>query len=273
MTRSNTVVDICGVGIWSEHCGSWDDFITLLNGGAVSEGGTLKPELIAPRERRRAPQSVKLAVEIMHQACAMAGVDPAEAASVFASGMGDMQLTDYMCTTLLEMPRAVSPTRFHNSVHNAATGYWSIATGSHAAANAISGFDNSAAIALLEGAIQAIEEQTPVIVASEETAAPLPFTSIYSSTVPLGTALLLAPPGTRQNALATLRMELQDGKVTVEAPRLPDELTFPGNYAAAILPLLQSLATNEACTLYMPLTAASYLAISSTPGLRHEHRQ
>jgi 3-oxoacyl-(acyl-carrier-protein) synthase len=133
-----TEVAIVGVGIWSEQFSNWDDFRAVLDGQEVMSDIALKPELIPPRERRRAPMAVKMAIEVMDQACRMAAVEPSEVASVFASGMGDMQITDYMCRTLATAPRAVSPTKFHNSVHNAATGYWSIATHSHSPANAIS---------------------------------------------------------------------------------------------------------------------------------------
>ena len=68
-------------------------------------------------------------------------------------------------STLADAPRMVSPTKFHNSVHNASTGYWSIATGSHFAANAISAYADTVAASLLEGAVQAVEEDLPVLVA------------------------------------------------------------------------------------------------------------
>ena len=57
-------------------------------------------------------------------------IDPADLAVVFSTAMSDMRTNDYMCRVLVDTPGAVSPTKFHNSVNNAATGYWSIATGS-----------------------------------------------------------------------------------------------------------------------------------------------
>ena len=149
-----TEVDITGAGIWSQGFGNWAEFQSVLAGNDVESGGALKPELIPARERRRAPAAVKMAVEVMDQACRMADIDPTDVATVFGSGMGDMQITDYICRTLADAPRMVSPTKFHNSVHNASTGYWSIATGSHFAANAISAYADTVAASLLEGAVQ-----------------------------------------------------------------------------------------------------------------------
>jgi hypothetical protein len=85
--------------------------------------------LLPPNERRRAPDTVALALQVAQTACANARRDPALLPTVFASTYGDMAITDYMCGTLAKTPTMLSPTRFHNSVHNAAAGYWSIATG------------------------------------------------------------------------------------------------------------------------------------------------
>ena len=75
--------------------------------------------------------------EVAAQACAMAARDAAALPCVFASTHGDLAITDYMCATLAGAPRELSPTKFHNSVHNAPAGYWTIATHCHAASNAV----------------------------------------------------------------------------------------------------------------------------------------
>ena len=72
---------------------------------------------------------VAVALEVALAACRAADRDPATLPSVFASTHGDLAITDYMCETLATDPTAVSPTKFHNSVHNAAAGYWTIGAG------------------------------------------------------------------------------------------------------------------------------------------------
>ena len=72
-----TEVDIAGAGIWSQKFGNWDEFQDALAGREVESGGVLKPELIPARERRRAPAAVKMAVEVMDQACCMADIKSA----------------------------------------------------------------------------------------------------------------------------------------------------------------------------------------------------
>ena len=81
-----------------------------------------------------------------------------EIATVFASCGGDGPITHQICEVLAGPDRAVSPTAFHNSVHNAPAGYWSIATRSRAPSTSLCGHDGSFAAGLLEAATQVLAE-------------------------------------------------------------------------------------------------------------------
>jgi len=168
-----TELQLIGLGTWSSKHGNWQEFCAGVSAGEWPDEVKLQPDLIPPRERRRAPQLVKMATEVMDQACKMANLPPDDIAVVFSSTMGDMQITDYMCTALAQTPKLVSPTRFHNSVHNAAPGYWSITTGAFCPASAVSAYEYTSTMALLEACIQAVEESTPVLCVTQEVAAPL----------------------------------------------------------------------------------------------------
>ena len=87
-----------------------------------------KPQAVPPKERRRAGLMINLAVEVAHQACENAGVDKTVIPSVFVSALGDTAITDYMCRKLSQPEKMLSPTKFHNSVHNAPSGYWTISS-------------------------------------------------------------------------------------------------------------------------------------------------
>ncbi|MBK8284644.1 MAG: beta-ketoacyl synthase chain length factor [Ahniella sp.] len=78
--------------------------------------------MLAPTERRRAPDTVAVALYLAEAASMDASRAPTDMASVFASAYGDLAINDYMCETLATTPRMISPTKFHNSVHNAAAG-------------------------------------------------------------------------------------------------------------------------------------------------------
>lgn len=254
-----TELDILGVGAWSPYFSNWSEFSSGLATGDWQQSTRLQPDLIPARERRRAPQSVRMAVEVMHQSCEMAALPPDEVATVFSSSMGDMEITDYMCRTLADNPRAMSPTKFHNSVHNASTGYWSIATQSHCPANAVAADIYSASMAFLDGAIQASEENIPVLVVTQEMAAPSPLLNTCAAKHPFSAAFLIAPkkwppekrapkkraPNARDAAcsepIASLRFAVSKEKVV--GPALPADLQelLKSNTAALMLPLLSAL--------------------------------
>lgn len=258
-------VELAGIGTWSDAFSSWDDFRALLRGESVERGQKPQPALIPPRERRRAPGFVKMAVEVMDQASRMTGVDPGRIATVFASSMGDMQMTDYMCRTMVTDGRLLSPTKFHNSVHNASTGYWSISTHSHAPANAVSGHRHSAAIAVLEGAVQAIEEDTPVLVVAQEAVAPVPLRHVCDIEHACTVALLLMPPGQCGSPLASLRLSVSHGEFPETAiPPLPNT-DLSGNFAARLLPFLYQLATGDEISVTLMLSRHATLSISAPP--------
>src|SRR6478752_2947436 len=101
-------VFVDGIGIWAPGITDWAALVRVLGAGNIP-----------PTERRRAPEPVLLASEAASQAATMAGRDPATLPCVFTSTHGDLAITDQMCATLANDPRELSPTRFHNSVHNA----------------------------------------------------------------------------------------------------------------------------------------------------------
>jgi hypothetical protein len=237
-----TELDIIGIGAWSECFANWAQLQEGLRSGEWPEGEALSPELIPPRERRRAPHTVKMAVEVLGQACEMAGMATSEPAVVFTSAMGDMDITDAMCRILADRPELVSPTRFHNSVHNAAIGYWSIATRSHAPATAVAGHDNSASVGLVEAAVQCVSDGIPVLFVCQEGAAPRTLRAVRDSAHPLALAMLFSPPGSAASPLARLELELIEGGSETSAPRGSFPIDFSGNPSAALLPLFEALA-------------------------------
>jgi hypothetical protein len=160
---------------------------------------------------------------------------------VYSGAYGDLQNTGNMCRTLADSPRALSPTRFHNSVHNAATGYWAIATGAHSPASAISAYDNSAGMAILEAAAQVVAETTPVLAVLQELAAPDAYRPFYEANHPFSAALLLMPKGSGESPLASLSVSVRSRPNAQSSIEQPAAFYTDPNFAADILPLLAAI--------------------------------
>lgn len=243
-------VHVEGVGLWSPALADFAALRALLAGTTPVPPPARPPAAtLPPNERRRAPESVLLAVEAAGQAVAMSGRDAATLACVFASSHGDQAITDYMCATLAQAPAELSPTRFHNSVHNAAVGYWTIANGCHAPSTAVCAQRASFGAGLLEAAGQALAGQRPVLLVCSDIGGSGPLAEITGCRQSFGCALVLAPQaGTA--TLARLELDLQPGAAT-DTP-LPEPLARwrDGNPSAAALPLLALLAGRGGrCTL------------------------
>lgn len=109
----------------------------------------LDASLLPPLVRRRTSMATRMAVCAADRACTAAGGER-DLSAVFVSAAGEMQVTDKLCSAIARQQYPLSPTLFHNSVHNTAAGYWSMATGSMAPMQAMAALDDGLALGLLE---------------------------------------------------------------------------------------------------------------------------
>ena len=187
---------ILGVGAWGTGFLNWNDLSDILLGYSEGEEGLAKapkPEVIPANERRRAPLPVRLAVESSWQAVQNAGLDPVDLPCVFVSGIGDTQLTDYMCRVLAGENKALSPTKFHNSVHNAAAGYWTISTGCMQAANSVAGFQESVSLTLMEALVQCQTENKPLLLTFYDAPSSEVLKELLKNEDPFSASIVIAP--------------------------------------------------------------------------------
>ena len=237
------VATIESVGYWNNGLPSWAHACAFVADGALPENAATKPspQLLPPNERRRAPESVAVALDVALAACSAAGRDPATLPSVFTSTHGDLSITDYMCATLADDPRAISPTKFHNSVHNAAAGYWTIGAHCMQAATAISAYDASFAEGLLEALMQLDAGAEAVLLVGYDTGSVGPLLSVHDAGGLLGGALLLSRDGTRDGKRGPrIRATLGDGEA--DAPGALGRHAG-NNPMTPMLPLFDALAS------------------------------
>jgi hypothetical protein len=222
---------LSGIGISAAGVPDWDSARAIIAGERDFEEAEYSyraPELLSGAERRRCPVSVKLALDVAEQARIMAGVEGADLAGVFASMTGDGPIVTRSMETLADRPRHMSPTDFHNSVHNAAVGYWAIAAGSLHGATSLTA--------------QALSGSVPILLCAYEVPFPAPLDIKAGIPVPFGAALVLhgEPPA---NSLASLEIALEAGETTPSRP-LRDFWSgvFDTNPAARIIPIAEQIA-------------------------------
>lgn len=235
-----------GVGLLGPGLADWQSGASVIAGTAPYHPAPAVlpvPQALPAAERRRTGATVKLAIGVAQQAVAAAAIDPVRLAAVFASSGGDGLICHEICETLATEDRQISPTRFHNSVHNAAAGYWSIATGATAPSSAICAYDGSFAAGLLEALIQIAVSGAPALLSAYETPYPEPLRAKRPVPDSFGAAMVLTPTP-EAASLARITAALSDAPADrMSDPRL--EALRAGIPAARSLPLLRLLACRE----------------------------
>lgn len=254
-------VAIEGVALWASRLPGWDLAQAVIRGEqAAPEAASARPSptLLAPTERRRAPDTVAVALEVAARACEAAGRKPAELPSVFASTHGDTAISDYMCATLAGTPTLISPIKFHNSVHNAAAGYWSIGTGSLAPYTAISAYEYTFGAGLLEAATQAVCEHRPVLYVVFDIESKGALATMAASRGLFGAALVLAPAAHQQQRKMILTTETVNSLDPTPARSAAAPL-IADNAMAPCLPLFEVLAYSNPRTVRLCLSRSTAL--------------
>jgi len=255
-----------GVGLVGPGLADWPAAAQVLAGTAAYEPRrTVLPplECLPAAERRRTGRIVRLALAAGLEATARAEADAALLPAVFSSSGGDGENCHEICQVLAGADRQISPTRFHNSVHNAAAGYWGIATGATAASNALCAYDASFGAGLLEALVQSRIEETPVLLIAYDADYPEPMRSVRPIPDAFAVALLLAPRA-RPKSLAQLTVDLS----AESAERLADpqlEALRAQVPAARGLPLLRRMARSERAMVVIDYLEKLRLRIEVSP--------
>ncbi|MEN3353669.1 MAG: hypothetical protein V7640_1827 [Betaproteobacteria bacterium] len=221
--------------------------------------------MLPAAERRRTGIPVKVALTIAHEACVHAGRDPASLATVFSSSSGDGETVHHIFETLALPEREVSPTRFHNSVHNAAAGYWSIATQSREPTTSLCCYDASFAAGLLDSGTQVAVDRKPVALIAYDHPYPEPLHSKRPLCGIFGVAFVLAPEQTHRTIA---RLDVSLSAKPGDATRMANaelEALRSGIPAARSLPLLAALARHEPAVILLDCPAANHLRTVMTP--------
>lgn len=259
-----------GIGLLGPGFSSWEEGRHQLDGRTpyVAQKTVLpSPMSLPPAERRRAGAVIKVSLAVGHEAVNAAGLRAVDLRSVFTSSGGDGINCHEICLALASNDRLISPTRFHNSVHNAASGYWSISTGAMASASVLCAHDGSFAAGLLEAMTQASVEDSPVLLVAYDTDYPEPLRSKRPVPDTLGVAMVISPQRSPRS-MARLSLDCATALTDAAAHKMEDAAleflrqTIP---AACALPMLQSIAQQKDTALILTYLDGMQLKVQVTP--------
>ena len=257
-------LSVCGVGLLAPGLAGWAAARRVLAGERPYRYEALpepKPDALPPNERRRGARTVRWAIAAAQEALQGSGIAAADASPVCTSSSGDGEILAQIMSALAQPAREVSPTRFHNSVHNAAAGYWSIACGSRRGAVTLCAHDASFGAALLEAAALIHAGESAVLLIAYDLPYPEPLLAVRPIREPLAVALLLCAE-TRAPALARWQVALASEPATIAAMPIPE---LASNPAAHALPLLAAVARNQTIEMQVSLANGSALTVETRP--------
>jgi len=264
-------VFIAGLGVLGPGLEGWPEARAILTGERpwVPRDLVLQaPEILSGRERRRSSETTRLALNAAQQAVSQSGHPATDLAAVFGSANGSGFETHSILKALTEADMPVSPTLFHNSVHNSAVGYWCIATGCHRPSTSIACHDVTFPAALLKAVAQAESEATGVLLTVSDCPLPYPLSAKRPIAGPFAVAMVLTP---QQDGRSLFRLALTWRKAaagdTVTPFREPPGLAalWQGNPAARALPLLQAFAHDRKTTLVLDYNDSGRLLLETAP--------
>jgi len=246
---------------------SWQDAQSILCGRRQYDETAIPkyiPKLLPANERRRTTPVIKLALQVAEAAMQQTDVSPQNICSVFTTSEGDTGIVDKICTALMADNPMVSPTQFHNSVHNAPAGYWAMATESRQASTSLSGYSGTYAQGLLEAVTMVNTEHLSTLLVAYDYPAPEPLLGAVPMKSAFATAHLLSPVQ-HTTSLTRLDISLVKDKTLDSMDHSDLEAMRLGNPAARSLPLLQAFASQKEGTVILPYLDNLHLSVKYSP--------
>jgi hypothetical protein len=258
-------VGIAGIGLLGPGLAGWAQAAPVLAGRAAHQPAPLvppAPTLLPATERRRTGPSVRLALAVAAEAVQDSGLAPEDLDTVFASSNGEGQVITSILEALHAPDGAISPTQFHNSVHNAAAGYWGIAVGSSRPSVSLGGHDGVFATGLLQAAAQVAAGGRAVLFVAHDVPLPPPLDALRHTTEAFAVALVLVPGAGRHGLL---RITPRDGAAALGAMPAGLLALHDANPVARALPLLAALAGGAPAGIDLPMLEDACLALEVAP--------
>lgn len=221
---------LTGLGLWSPGYAS----VSAWREGALDEEVVKPPcKLVGGRLKRGSSRFANMLGEAVAQAAEAGGVDPGAVPIVYGSSLGEIETMVTLLRMLFEEEGKLSPNRFKNSVHNAASGLVSIGTSNTRFTTAIGGGDATFELSLVEAWTLLDDEPGAVLLSVADDVPPAPLDALGAhGALALGFCFASEP---RAGALRVENLRRAEGP-----PDYPIPASMSANATSAGLPLLRA---------------------------------
>ncbi len=119
-------------------------------------------DFLPSRVKRRMSRLTQMVIHTTYQAREVAGLLDTDLPLILGTANGEIEAMGSILQTMFSDPPYISPSLFHNSVHNTAAGYWSILGKKHQGSTTITAGDLTGEYSLLD-AISRLDTRTKLI--------------------------------------------------------------------------------------------------------------
>lgn len=260
-------VVVTGLSLWTPGFGS----LAAWARGEADAGTTdCACAWVPARLLRGASRFTRMLGEAADQATRDAGEDPKAIASVYGSDYGEIETMIVLLDTIFRGDGQLSPMRFKNSVHNAASGLCSIGQGNTSFSTALAAGKRTFEASMLEAMALLDERGGSVVVSVADDVLPEPLVAL-EGWEGLAVGIVLAREAPPEKVIATLGDLALDETVTPRATRFcghPLGERRVTTTAAAAVPLFEALVDRRAGRISLAPGEAAALSVSVVPGAR-----
>lgn len=265
-------IQILSIGLTAPGLVSFAEFRSMLQKNQSPDTSQplekYSPTFLPPNERRRTTATIKLALKTAEEALSQFQQRYSPTTKnlpvLFVSKDGDTLISAKMCQAVSDKEPMISPTQFHNSVHNAPAGYWMIGQQNQAPASAISAGEFAIANGLLEASLQSQAYQQPVLMVVYDLPLDelMPTKTGKSNNKPFAFAMVVEASGTYSDSDYP-RLNLSFNQQAVE--NLAHN-PYSGLPAAEAYPLLEALALckTETTKMHFALNQHNFMQVNLT---------
>ena len=231
---------------------NWQEACAIFKNELAYEAHRVAKKLatdLAPNIQRRTSRTIQLALAAVQQLRMEYPFDSEKLHYVFTSCNGDLTIFDQISSAINSSGHPVSPTKFHNSVHNAPAGYAVIALKTQSPSTSIAAYQDSFANGLLEAAVQSLTTKKDCLLVGYDEKPPEPLLSLFPIAEDFSLACVLSIVS--DNALCRLDISTTTGHEISKMGSSQFETLRNCNPQAQILPLLYAVARKEKQAIFM----------------------
>jgi hypothetical protein len=260
-------VVVTGLSLWTPGFASLGAWVGGVRDASVDD---CPCAWVPPRLLRGASRFTRMLGEVADRACRDAGADPKTIATVYGSDYGEIETMIVLLETIFRGDGQLSPMRFKNSVHNAASGLASIGQANPSFSTALAAGKRTFEASMLEAMALLDERGGSCVVSVADDVLPEPLLSLEGWEA-MAIGIVLAREAPPEKVIATLGELAVDDTIATRATHFAGHALGDRRVhttAAAALPLFDALIGKRAARISLAPGESGALAVSIVPGAR-----